>query len=187
MRRRMVLAVIPAALVIALAVLAATIRSNSPELVIDESVAADFADVARDDWSKFVSAFPALDDCIGRVMLVADYTLDDRAKYHPDSQTMTVRVPGPRALLDSAVVHELAHHLEVSCPSHADMRPEFLAALGRSDAGWFTGAEWGVIPSEIFAEAVVEYVLDERGTVHTDMGLIEPAAVDVVIAWATHP
>jgi hypothetical protein len=184
-RRRKVLVVIPAALAITLAVVAATSRSGSPELVIDETVAADFADVAHDDWRTFVAAFPALDDCIGRVTLVADYAIDDRAKYDPQSQTMTVRVPGPRALLDRAVIHELAHHLEFSCSSQAAMRPAFLAAIGRSDDEWFDGSEWGVIPSEIFAEAVVEYVLEERSSVHTDMGLIDQKAVELVIAWAT--
>jgi len=158
---------------------------ESPELVIDESVAADFAEVADAEWETFVASFPALESCLGRITLVADYTLGDRARYDPQSRTMMVRVPGPKVLLDRALVHELAHHLEFSCASQVEMRPAFLAALGRDDTeAWFDGAEWGLIPSEIFAEAVVEYVLDERGRAHTGIGLIDQGAVDVVIRWA---
>jgi hypothetical protein len=179
-----VLIVLLAAAAIGVIARIATDSGSSPELIIDDSVAADFTAVARADWHAFVTAFPALEDCIGQVTLVADYTLDDRAKYNPETQTMAVRVPGPRVLLDRAVIHELAHHLEFSCTSQTEMRPVFLSALGRSADEWFDGTEWGLIPSEIFAEAVVEYVLDERGSVHTDLGLIDQAAVDVVVDWA---
>ena len=185
MRMMVVLIVLVAAVVIGVIARLAAGDSSRPELVVDESVAADFAEVARADWDLFIAAFPALEDCIGRVTLVAEYTMDDRAKYHPETQIMAVRVPGPRVLLDRAVIHELAHHLEFSCTSQTEMRPVFLSALGRSGHDWFGGAEWGLIPSEIFAEAVVEYVLDERGSVHTDLGLIDQDAVDVVVDWAT--
>lgn len=160
-------------------------RSSTPELIIDGSVAGDFAAVATADWVAFVDSFPAHRDCIGDVTLVADYDLDDLARYDPATRTMAVRVPAPQVLLDRAVTHELAHHLEVVCPAQVAMRPAFLAALGRTGDGWFEGAEWGLIPSEIFAESVVEYVLDERGRVHTKIGLIDPAAVEVVVVWAT--
>ncbi|NOY56495.1 MAG: hypothetical protein GXP34_10980 [Actinobacteria bacterium] len=160
-------------------------RQESPELVIDNSVAADFAQVADAEWEMFVASFPAMESCLGRVTLVADHTLDDRARYDPQTRTMTVRVPGPKVLLDRALVHELAHSLEFSCASQVKMRPAFLAALGRDgNEAWFEGPEWGLIPSEIFAEAVVEYVLDERGRAHTGIGLIDQHAVDVVIRWA---
>lgn len=173
------------ALVLSIVFIADTLQ-GSPELVIDESVAADFTEVAEASWETFVASFPALERCLGRIILVADYTLEDRARYDPQSRTMAVRVPGPRVLLDRALVHELAHHLEFSCASQAEMRPAFLAALGRdSGEAWFEGAEWGLIPSEIFAESVVEYVLSERGRAHTGIGIIDQAAVDLVVRWAT--
>lgn len=160
-------------------------RQESPELVIDKSVAVDFAEVADAAWVAFVASFPALESCLGRITLVADYTLDDRAQYDSQSRTMAVRVPGSRVLLDRALVHELAHHVEFSCASQVEMRPAFLTALGRDGSeAWFEGAEWGLIPSEIFAEAVVEYVLDEPERVHTGIGLIDQGAVGVVVRWA---
>lgn len=183
-RRSLLLVALGATAVVVAFVLFGSGRS-SPELIIDDSVAADFTEVATEDWERFVAGFPAQHGCIGRVTLVADYTLDDLARYDPGSQTMAVRVPAPRVLLDRALIHELAHHLEFSCPSQVELRPAFLAALGRTGAKWFEGEEWEQIPSEIFAEAVVEYVLDERGRLHTEIGLIDPAAVDVVASWAT--
>ena len=158
---------------------------SKPELVVDASVAADFARVAEEDWALFVDAFPAHRDCIEQVTLVADYAIDDLARYDPSTRTMAVRVPAPEVLLDRAIIHELAHHLEFVCPAHIDVRAQFLAALGRSGDEWFEGEEWGRIPSEIFAEGVVEYVLNERGRVHTDIGLIEQSAVDVIVEWAS--
>lgn len=186
MRTKGVLLILGATSLLALGAVAYSNGESSPELVIDDTVAADFAAVATEDWERFVAAFPAVEPCIGVVTLTADYTLDDLARYDPATSIMAVRVPGPRVLLDRALIHELAHHLEFVCPSHAEMRPAFLNALGLSpDADWFDGSEWGRIPSEIFAEAVVEYVLDERGRVHTGIGLIDQSAVDVVVAWGT--
>ena len=185
MRMRVILVMAAAATLIGLGAAAWFNRGTSPALDIDESVAADFAAVARDDWNRFVAAFPAMEDCIGRVTLVADYSLDDRARYDPATRIMAVRVPGPKVLLDRAVIHELAHHLEVSCLSQVEMRPPFLAALGRNATDdWYEGSDWGRIPSEVFAEAVVEYVLEERGRAHTGLGLINPSAVDIVVDWA---
>ncbi len=166
------------------AVRVATHRGD-PELIIDDSVAADFAAVATEDWETFLDAIPAHVGCVGDVTLVADYELDDLAKYDTETARMFVRVPAPRVLLDRALIHELAHHLEFSCKDQIAMRSEFEAALGCADCSWFTGPTWETTPSEIFAEALAEYVLDERGRSHTKMGRIDQDAVDVVAHWAT--
>ncbi|MCP4964161.1 MAG: hypothetical protein GY926_02890 [bacterium] len=185
MRSRLLL-VIAAGGIALLGIGVMTLGSGSqPKLVIDASVAPDFAQVAEEDWVLFVTAFPAQQECIGQVTLIADYDLDDLAKYDPSTRTMAVRVPAPEVLLDRALIHELAHHLEFVCPSQVDVRKPFLAALSRSGDEWFAGQEWSRIPSEIFAEGVVEYVLNERGRVHVDIGLIEQSAVDVIVEWAT--
>ncbi len=181
---RWVLFVTAALVLVISSLVIASRRYEPPALIIDETVTSDFGVVASDIWNRFTTAFPAQESCIGRVTLVADYQLDDRARYSPEGRTMAVRVPAPKVLLDRAVVHELAHHLEFACASQVEMRSAFLASLGLHGAAWFEGAEWGLIPSEIFAEAVVEYVLDERGRLHTDLGLIDQDAVDVVIRWA---
>ena len=159
--------------------------SDEPRLRIDDSVAADFAEVAEETWDRFLAAFPAHVDCIGDITLAADYDLDDRAKYDPGRAEMAVRVPGPRVLLERAVAHELGHHLEFSCDAHHAMRPAFLAALGRDqETPWFAGEEPDGVPSEVFAEAVVEIVLEDYGVVHTRIGLIPHDAVEVVLDWS---
>jgi hypothetical protein len=157
-----------------------------PRLHIDDSVATDFDAVAEETWDRFLVAFPAQLECIGDITLVADYDLEDRARYDPDQSQMAVRVPGPRVLLERAVVHELAHHLEFNCDSHEAVRPAFLAALGRDgDAPWFEGEAWENTPSEVFAETVVEVVFEDFGMVHTGIGLIASDAVEIVADWGT--
>ena len=180
-----VLAVVAAAaFAVASAFVVLNAGSDEPQLRIDDSVAADFAEVAEETWDRFLAAFPAHLDCIGGITLVADYDLEDRAKYDPGRAQMAVRVPGPRVLLERAVAHELGHHLEFSCDAHQGMRPAFLAALGRDpETPWFAGEEKQDIPSEVFAEAVVEIVLDDFGIVHTGIGLIPTDAVEVVVDW----
>lgn len=185
MRSRLLLVIAAAGLALVGVAIMAFGSGSQPELVIDASVASDFAQVAEEDWALFVDAFPAHQECIGQVTLVADYDLDDLAKYDRSTRTMAVRVPAPEVLLDRALIHELAHHLEFVCPAQVEVREPFLAALSRSGDEWFAGQEWGRIPSEIFAEGVVEYVLNERGRVHTDIGLIEQSAVEVIVEWAS--
>lgn len=158
-----------------------------PRLLLDESVAADFGELADETWESFVAAFPAQRECIGAVTLVAVYDLDDRAKYDAGRAQMAVRVPGPRVLLERAVVHELAHHLEFSCNAHLAIRPAFLTALGWDpETDWFEGQAWEDIPSEVFAEAVVEVVFKDFDIVHTGIGLIPVDAVEVVMNWGGH-
>ena len=73
-----------------------------PRLIIDESVAGDFATLAAATWDSFMDEFAARGDCFGDVRLRAVRTLNSRAAYDPATATVTVRVPGTAALLQSA-------------------------------------------------------------------------------------
>lgn len=158
-----------------------------PRLLLDESVADDFGELADETWESFVAAFPAQRECIGAVTLVAVYDLDDRAKYDADRAQMAIRVPGPPVVLQRAIIHELAHHLEFSCDAHLAIRPAFLTALGWDpETPWFEGQAWEDIPSEVFAEAVVEVVYGDFDIVHPRIGLIPAEAVEVVMNWGGH-
>ena len=158
--------------------------SGEPRLLVDESVAADFGELAKGTWNRFLAAFPDQRECIGAVTLVAAYDLDDRARYDAGRAQMAIRVPGPPVVLQRAVVHELAHHLEFSCDAQSAIRPAFLTALGWDpETPWFEGEAWGDIPSEVFAEAVVEVVYGAFGIVHPRIGLIPAEAVEVVMDW----
>ncbi len=142
-----------------------------PELDVDDTVALDFELLALNTWDQFVEAFEARDDCFGDVTLRADYDLDSRASYDPDTSTVTVRVPGTQAMLQGALVHEWAHHIEFQCEEQEKSRPAFIASLGMApDTPWrpstphadMPARVWAEIPSEQWAEAAVVLVLGSR-------------------------
>jgi len=123
--------------------------------------------------------------------LQARRTLKSRAVYEPRTATVTVRVPGTRAMLQSALVHEWAHHLEFQCEAHQDLRPAFLAAqrlprdtLWRADDNPADTpmSAWADIPSEQFAEATVEFVLGRR-QIPTEVRVTRDA-IQVIADWA---
>ncbi len=162
-----------------------------PQLIIEDTVASDFEALATETWTEFLSAFQAQNTCFGNVSLRATHTLNSRAAYNPTTATVTVRVPGTTAMLQSALIHEWAHHVEFQCPAHKSLRPVFLLAQHLppntpwrlADAPTNTPASnWDAIPSEQYAEASIEVVLGNR-PVPTKVHLTQEA-VDVVARWA---
>ena len=165
--------------------------TEPPKLIIDESVASDFEGLAAETWAQFLRVFEARSDCFGDVRLRATRTLDSRAGYDPESATVTVRVPGTPALLQGALVHEWAHHVEFQCEAHQDLRPAFLAVQGLPpDTRWRPDdapadtpiSAWANIPSEQYAEATIELVLGRR-QIPTKVRVTR-AAVRIIEEWA---
>ncbi len=170
------------------------IPKAQPRMIVDESVADDFAALAQATWQQFLSVFRARAGCLSDVYLHAASNLDSRAAYEPKTHIVTVRVPGTRAMLQSALVHEWAHHLEFTCPAHRELRGAFLAAQGLSrDTVWRPDdtpahtpeSAWAAIPSEQYAEATIEVVLGTREIPTTVR--VSPEAVRVVARWAAGP
>lgn len=166
---------------------------NMPKLIVDASVAGDFAAVATDTWVNFLTTFEPRRNCFGDVRLQATRRLDSRAGYDPATATVTVRVPATAAMLREALVHEWAHHLEFQCEAHQEFRPAFLLAqslppdtLWRPDNGPANTPQsaWNDIPSEQYAEAAIELVLGRR-QIPTGVHL-RPEAVRVLAAWAAN-
>jgi hypothetical protein len=164
---------------------------GGPQLIADGSVAADFEALAQATWMRFREVFSARGDCFSDVHLHAMGALGSRATYDPETAVVTVRVPGTAAMLQSALLHEWAHHLEFQCRAHEELRPAFLAAQGLPlDTPWrpdvppadIPASEWRQIPSEQYAEAVIEVVLGGR-PVPTNVRLSREA-VRVVAEWA---
>jgi hypothetical protein len=162
-----------------------------PRLIIDDSVASDFQALAEETWARFLTVFQARTDCFGDVRLRATRTLSSRAAYDPDSATVTVRVPGTRAMLQEALVHEWAHHIEFQCDEHQGLRRAFLVAQRLPpDMPWrpddapasAPGNVWADIPSEQYAEATIELILGRR-QIPTG-ARITREAVHVVAVWA---
>jgi len=165
---------------------------HHPQLIVDDSVAPDFEALARETWDQFLDVFQARSDCFGDVRLRASYILHSRAAYDPASATVTVRVPGTPAMLQSALVHEWAHHIEFQCKEHRELRRAFLIAQGlspdtpwRPDGAWeeIPASAWADIPSEQYAEAVVVLVLGERPI--PTKARVSGEAVSVIRDWAT--
>lgn len=165
--------------------------SQRPRLIIDDSVARDFAVLALETWDLFLAVFQNREACFGDVYLKAAHDLDSRASYNPDSATVTVRVPGTPAMLQGALVHEWAHHIEFQCEEHQALRSAFRIAQGLPlDTPWrpddtpvnAPASDWADIPSEHYAEATIELVLGER-PIPTKIRVTREA-VRVIAAWA---
>jgi hypothetical protein len=162
-----------------------------PALIFDPSVGSDLQALASQTWDQFLDVFQARADCFGDVHVRAAYQLGNRGGYDPDTATVTVQVPGTPAKLQSALIHEWAHHVEFQCPAHQELRAAFLAAQGLPpDTPWrpaepsvsLPADEWAEIPSEQYAEATIEVVVGRRPIPTT--ARVTREAVRVVEAWA---
>jgi len=162
-----------------------------PRVIIDASVDQDFAAVIQETWRQFLSVFAARRDCFGDVRVKADYDLSDRAIYDPRTATVSVRVPERKAILQGALVHEWAHHVEFQCDAQAEMRAAFIEAQGLpANTPWrledgttnISSSDWANIPSEQYAETVIVVVLGERPV--STRAPITAEGIDVIKAWA---
>jgi hypothetical protein len=159
------------------------VSDDGADLVIGDTLAADFAALAEATHGRFVEAAPAVAGCMGSLRLEAAAELDDLARYDQTTGIVYVRVPATAPSLEASLIHEFAHHLELACGSHLSLRSAFLRAQGHaSDAPWFGDAAWEQRPSEQFAEAVVQVVLGHRSRNQLRLRL-EPEAVRLVEAW----
>ena len=154
-----------------------------PKLIPDESVASDLHLLAKETWDRFLTVFQARAGCFGDVHLHADPNLTSRATYDPDSASITVRVPGTPAILQEALVHEMAHHVEFQCLAHRELQEAMLAAHGlQPDTPWRGNAKWENTPSEQYAEATIELVLGRR-QIRTEIQ-VTPEMINAIKAWA---
>jgi hypothetical protein len=162
-----------------------------PRLIIDASVAPDFAAVIQETWGQFLLVFAARSDCFGDVRVKADYDLSDRAMYDPQTATVSVQVPERASILKGALVHEWAHHIEFQCAAQTEMRAAFIEAQGlpadtpwRSEGGSVNvlSSDWANIPSEQYAETTIVVVLGERPV--STKASVTAEGVKVINAWA---
>jgi len=164
-----------------------------PHLIVGESVDSSLQTLAEETWAEFLTTFQGRADCFGDVRLEAAGSLDSRAVYDPQTATVTVRVPATAALLQGALVHEWAHHIEFQCDEQQALRPAFLAAQGLPpDTPWrpagvaeaaVNSGAWADIPSEQYAEAAVVLVLGRRPLL--TRAHVTGEAVGVLELWAS--
>ncbi len=165
------LAAAAAAVVMVLALANCSQPKDLPQLIVDESVADDLRALALETWDQFLAAFQPRSACFGDVELRATKTLDSRASYDPETAAVTVRVPATVVMLQGALIHEWAHHVEFQCGEHMALRPAFLLAQGLPlETPWrpdvpsmnMAASQWAEIPSEQYAEGVIVLVLGRR-------------------------
>ncbi len=165
------------------ALLVVSCSTGTPTLLFGDDTPDDLREVANSTFEVFVGRFSDRADCIGSVTLVGARHLDDRARYIPGERSVILRIPATAPHIEVSLVHEWAHHLEFACESHQELRAPFLRSVGLPpDAAWFGGEVWEGIPSEMFASAVVEYVLGRRD--EASAIVLDPEAIDVVRDWA---
>jgi hypothetical protein len=153
-----------------------------PRLGYPGGAPGDLRALAERSWTRLLHAFPTRRACIPDLQLVGVPGLGDRAEYRPETATVLVRIPATAAQLETALVHEFAHHLEFHCPAQRALRADFLRAQGMAPArSWFAGKTWETTPSEQFAEATVEVVLGYR-TIHRTL-FISGEARRLIASW----
>lgn len=115
-------------------------------VVVDETLAA------------FAEALPSTAPCLESLTITHAWELDHRAEYRPEEAVVVLRVPATRPRLETSLVHEMAHHVDMACPDE-EMRSRFLESQGLDgDIPWFDGPSWQDTPSEQFATAAAEVV-----------------------------
>jgi hypothetical protein len=145
--------------------------------VVEQEVRATVAD--------FVAVFEARRNCIGGAELQLVRELDDGdARYVAAEDLIEIEIPtSPRRFRES-LVHELAHHVDRSCPDADVLRTDVMAMIGATD--WTGQERWEQRPSELWAEAVVEIVLGERVRFERSIPLDE-RVVDAARRWIARP
>lgn len=143
----------------------------------------DLTEVVVAAMESIQQAIPSRSGCLSGVTVTHDWELDRRAEYRPETHTIVLRVPATAADLEFSLAHEIAHHLEVSCDGHEDMRPAFLQAQGFDPAvPWFEGDSWETTPSEQYATAIAQLVTGHPDQ-HRDLSISHKALL-VVERWA---
>lgn len=163
---------------------ALTACSASPVPSLSADMPADVADLVGETMVRIEAALPEHRRCLADLTVASAWELDNRAEYRIDDRTVVLRIPATAVNLEFSLAHEIAHHLETTCPAHADVQAPFLVAQGLDPAvPWFDGPSWEETPSEQFATAFAQMVTGigdpERNVVVTE------AALAVVAAWAS--
>jgi hypothetical protein len=155
------------------------------ELVVVQDVPADVRAELDVTWARFTDRFEARTSCIGTVSLelVRDVEGGD-ARYVHRRARIEIEIPTTPARFRESVVHELAHHVEHTCPDFEQLRDELHPRWGGPDRPWTGGDVWAEIPSEMWAEAVVELVNGERIR-HADEIVVDPQVVELIVAWSS--
>jgi len=153
------------------------------DLTFLQDVPDDVRSESEETWQRFTDRFVARTSCWGPVSLelVSDVP-DGDARYVAASSLIEIQIPTTPHRYRESLAHELAHHLERTCPQFDALRSMLEPMLGTEQQGWFSGSTWADVPSERFAEAVVVLVNGGRVRHETEVP-VDTAVVEVVERW----
>lgn len=144
---------------IVLATVLALSTGCSAGVVVADGTPDDLAELVEVTMETVEEALPAQAHCLSGLTVSHARELEDRAEYRVEARTVVLRVPATAPHLEFSLAHEVAHHLELTCDGHEDLRPSFLVGQGHADDHpWFEGDSWETTPSEQFATAVATLV-----------------------------
>jgi len=178
-------AVLVAASVAFLVVAAARGREPGPRLRFVQDVPADVRSETEATFARFLDRFAGRASCLDDVSVELVRGVDDGdARYLTGDRRIEIQIPTTPRRYQESLAHELAHHLERTCDEFESLRRALEPLLGGDGVPWSGGPVWEEIPSERFAEAVVELVNGERIR-HVDTMPIDSAVLDLVGRWGT--
>lgn len=171
---------------IALAGPGAAQPARTAELVAEQELPADVRAEVDARWADFVAVFGSRARCFRDVsLLLVDDVEGGDARYVVDRARIEIAVPTSPARFRESLVHELAHHVEHTCPAFGELRHELAALPELVGRPWSGGDQaWSDTPAEHWAEAVVEVVDGRRVRHGRDMPLPDGATA-LVRAWAS--
>lgn len=164
-----------------------------------EDTPADVQQLVLDYWPQIWLALPGWKECAGRITVAGDWgkagELGSSKRGRYLDGVIYLSIPATAARLEHALLHELGHHIDASCPDLDLLRTQFLASQGfAEETEWFAGVleekdrtdhysqtRWEDLPTEQFAEAVVR-VVRGRPDIYYDM-TIRPEALELVAEW----
>lgn len=152
---------------------------------VRQGVPAAVEQEVRATVAAFVTVFEARRGCVGGAELELVRELDEGdARYVGAEDLIEIEIPtSPRRFRES-LVHELAHHVDHSCPDAQELRSDVMRVVGAND--WDGQERWEQRPSELWAETVVEIVLGERVRFERSVPL-DDRVVDVARRWIAEP
>ena len=186
--RRVVGWVAAAAAVVAGAVAFAVTRQaladdGRAELTAVQDVPDDVQGELDATWDRFAQRFDARMRCVDDVSVELVRAIDvGDARYVVADARIEIKIPTTPARFRESLVHELAHHVEHTCADFGELREVLHPELGDPGRRWAGGDDWEHVPSERWAEAVVQLVNGERIR-HVDEVTVDPVVVDMVAAW----
>ncbi len=186
MRRRRLIVGAGAGAALLTAALRAVAGGAAPpasDLTFVQDLPADVRRESDETWRRFTGRFAARTSCWSSVSLeLVREVPDGDARYIVSANRIEIQIPTTPARYRESLAHELAHHLERTCPDFDELRAALHPTMGVGEDGWFDGPRWADTPSERFAEAVVVLVNGERVRHETEVP-VDPAVVGVLERW----